>query len=221
MNVERHRGSAAAFHALPFPEPLTAPTVWVFDVDHPALVLGSAQPDAVVDRDAAARAGVEVVRRRSGGGAVLLESGASLWIDVLLPHADPRWSDDVGRATYWLGEAWAAALATVGLAGEVHRGGLERAPWGSLVCFAAVGPGEVTVSGRKVVGVSQRRTRAGARFQCVVLARWDPDPLLWLLRLPDEERLAARVALAERATGVGAHLPALEAAFLVDTAGMG
>ena len=30
-------------------------------------------------------------------------------------------------------------------------------------------------SGAKVVGISQRRTRAGARFQCAVPRRWDVE----------------------------------------------
>jgi hypothetical protein len=41
------------------------------------------------------------------------------------------------------------------------------------VCFAGLAAGEVIVDGAKVVGISQRRTRAGARFQCSVPLRWD------------------------------------------------
>ena len=91
--VDRWRGSAAAFHGREVP-PIDAARLWWFEVERPALVLGSTQPDDVVDRAAAARAGVEVVRRRSGGGAVLLVPGDVTWVDVLLPRADPRWSDD-------------------------------------------------------------------------------------------------------------------------------
>jgi lipoate-protein ligase A len=38
--------------------------------------------------------------------------------------------------------------------------------------------------GRKLVGVAQRRTRSGARFQCVVLQRWRPERLIGLLAPP-------------------------------------
>src|SRR5690606_10658151 len=99
--------------------------------------------------------GVELARRRSGGGAVLLDDDAAVWLDVLVPRGDPLWSDDVVVAAHWLGDAWVAALAELGLAGAAHRGGLVRRPWSELVCFAGLGPGEVTVGGRKVVGVSQ------------------------------------------------------------------
>ena len=57
----------------------------MFEVDRPALVLGSTQRAEVVDERACADAGVEVVRRRSGGGAVLLEPGAVVWFDVVVP----------------------------------------------------------------------------------------------------------------------------------------
>jgi lipoate-protein ligase A len=77
-------------------------------------------------------------------------------------------------AAEWLGEAWALALADLGHpGGAVHRGGLECGVLGPVVCFAGTGPGEVLVEGEKVVGISQRRTRAGARFQCSVPLRWD------------------------------------------------
>ena len=118
--------------------------------------------------------GVEVVRRRSGGGAVLVEPIGTLWVDVVLPRGDALWDDDVGRAAHWLGDAWAAAI---GDRAVVHRGAMVRAPLSDAVCFAGLGPGEVTVDGRKVVGISQRRTREAARFQCVAYERWDAGPL--------------------------------------------
>jgi lipoate-protein ligase A len=138
-----------------------------------AVVLGSTQ--AMPENEAI---GLDVVRRRSGGGAVLVTPDDPVWVDVDLPAGDPLWSDDVGHSFLWLGEAWAAALAALGLDGEVHRGPFEPGRWGKAVCFAGRGPGEVFVDGAKVVGLAQRRTRAGARFQCAVLRRWDPEPLI-------------------------------------------
>lgn len=179
MRAAPLRGAAGDVHArdLAPPSGPGAAIVWI-EATGPAIVLGSRQADGagLVDGAACARDGVEVARRRSGGGAVWLAPGAHLWVDVLVGRADPRWDDDVARACGWVGDAWCAALAAEGLASAgdlaVHRGGLVRdAP----VCFAAMGPGEVTRGGAKLLGVSQRRTREGARFQCVVHARWEPD----------------------------------------------
>lgn len=157
----------------------------------PAVVLGSTQAAP------AGSAGIEVVRRRSGGGAVLVTPGDPLWVDVDLPAGDPLWSDDVGASFGWLGAAWAEALGS----GDVHDGPFEPGPWGRTVCFAGRGPGEVVVDGAKVVGLAQRRTRAGARFQCAVLSRWEPGPLIDVV-VPVADRSVARAELAGVARGV-------------------
>ena len=207
--VERVSSSAAAFHARELPDPVER-AVWVCDATGPALVLGSAQSDESVDRAACEAAGVDVVRRRSGGGAVLVVPGEVLWVDVVLPAGDPLWQDDVGRAFHWLGDVWAAALHDVGVDAAVHRGGLLRTPWSHQVCFAGLGPGEVTVAGRKVVGISQRRTRRAARFQCAALARWDPAAIAPLLGLPP----TATGDLLDAAAGVDGDLGGLCDAFV-------
>lgn len=198
-SVEEVRGAAAEVHRRELPDPPTR-TVWIANVDRPALVLGSTQPDEVVDRDAVRRHGIEVVRRRSGGGAVLLSPGAVTWIDALLPAGDPLWEDDVSRSFAWLGDLWVDVLGQLGLAAEAHTGGLVHSRWSRLVCFAGLGPGEVTSEGRKVVGLSQRRTRRAARFQSAVNHRWQPARLAEVLALSADERrqlagdLAATVA---------------------------
>jgi lipoate-protein ligase A len=212
--VERWREAPAAFHARRWPDPLVR-TVWVCEPTGPALVLGSAQRDEVVDRAACDRAGVAVVRRRSGGGAVLVEPGRLLWLDVLVPSGDPLWDHDVGRAFLWLGEVWAGALQALGVDAVVHRGGLERSPWSSLVCFGGLGTGEVAApGGAKLVGISQRRTRAGARFQCSAPGAWAPHDLLGLLALDRRQREEAVADLEPRAAGVGVPLDALLTTFL-------
>lgn len=199
--VERLRAPAAAHHGRPLPdEPVRS--VWVHEVDRPALVLGSTQEDDVVDRDVAAALGIDVVRRHSGGGAVLLIPGEVAWLDVIIPVGDALWDDDVGRASRWLGYVWRAALADLGVGGAVvHEGGLSCGPFGRLVCFAAIGPGEVLVGVRKVVGISQRRTRAAARFQCAVHRVWEPRLLARLLGLDEEAEAVLDTAVLEvRAT---------------------
>ncbi len=217
FRVSSWQGSAAAFHARPLPDPV-GPEVWVFEVTRPALVLGSTQdPSDTVDHLAVeACAGVEVVRRRSGGGAVWLAPGQVVWVDVLVPAGHPRWDPDVGRATHWVGEAWAAALTEAGVEGVgVHRGGLVRSAWSATVCFAGLGPGEVTDrAGRKLVGISQRRTRSVARFQCALLATWDP--------MPYARYLAAHPpvgALADVAAGIGPLAERARCAFVDRLAG--
>jgi lipoate-protein ligase A len=189
---------------------------WFVRPVRPALVLGSTQPAAHVDEDALAEAGIELVRRRSGGGAVLVEAGDLVWVDLLVGRDDPLWYDDVGRAAHWVGRLWAAVLAELGVEADVHTGGLERGPYGERVCFAGLGAGELTVDGRKVVGVSQRRTRDVARFQTSALLRWRPERLAGLLAMTDAARAVLAGSLATAAVGlvdleVGIDVAGLEA----------
>ncbi|HET7489084.1 MAG TPA: hypothetical protein VFJ85_14230 [Acidimicrobiales bacterium] len=172
------------------------------------MVLGSTQPDVPAGA-------LEVARRRSGGGAVLVEPGRVVWADLVVPAGDPLWQADVGRAAWWVGEAWAAALTALGISGaDVHRGGLVRTTWSPWVCFAGLGPGEVTVTGRKVVGVSQRRTRDGALFQCAVPLAWDPAPLLDALPIDAGGRRAAAAALVGAVLAVARPAADVEDAFV-------
>lgn len=174
-------GDAGAFHA---GDPVALRSATFHTVAPPTLVLGSAQPDADVDHRVAGALGVQVVRRRSGGGAVLLLPGEFVWLDLVIPAGDALWHDDVGRAMVWVGQLWQVAFAGMGVAGEVHRGGLETTAWSRRVCFAGAGTGEVMHAGAKVVGVSQRRTRGWARFQSMCHLRWRPELVAALVSPP-------------------------------------
>jgi len=211
FELTRLRGTAAELHERPLGAPVVRRAT-VLELDRPALVLGSTQRETDADELALDAFDVELCRRRSGGGAVLLVPGQTVWLDVEVGRDDPHWDDDVGRSFHWLGRTWAAALADLGVQGDVHTGGVLETPWSRKVCFGGLGPGEVTVAGRKLVGISQRRTRDGARFQCVVHRRWDPVPLLGLLSLHHRERAAALVDLADVGAGIDVEPDELVAA---------
>ncbi|MEM7339128.1 MAG: hypothetical protein AAF467_10800 [Actinomycetota bacterium] len=191
----RDTGSATTFHARPIPDPADH-LVWILDVDQPAVVLGSSQRPDAVDPVAASAAGIEVVTRRSGGGAVALEPGVDCWIDVIVPAGSPVWHNDVGRAFDWLGAVWTRtindllAARSLPMLAAPHTGAFQPGELGRLVCFASLGPGEVVVEGAKVVGISQRRTRSAARFQSNVVWRWRPELLQHVLATDAETRAA-------------------------------
>ena len=209
--VVEERGRAGDLHGdrLPVPDHRL---VRVATAEGPALVLGSAQVAAGLDHDLAASLGVEVARRRSGGGAVLVWPGHQVWLDVGLPRGDPLWDDDVGRSAVWLGEALASGLAGLGVVGVApHVGPMEHTAWSHQVCFAGRAPGEVLVGGRKLVGTSQRRTREGAVFQVAVALVWAPGLLVDLLGLP----AGTTPALAAAGVGLGELVPGVRTAAVV------
>ncbi len=195
--------------------------VAVCRVTDTAIVLGSTQAETVVDRARVDAAGVSIVRRSSGGGAVFVAPGDPVWVDVWIPADDPLWLPQVDRAFDWLGQAWVAALAGVGVTGlRAHAEGFVACTrWSSVVCFGGVGVGEViTEDGRKVVGLAQRRTRRGAWFHGACILWWEPGRLVELLAFDDEERGqavrglgAAVVGVADLAGELGLAVPDAEA----------
>ncbi|MBM3816591.1 MAG: hypothetical protein FJW13_06175 [Actinobacteria bacterium] len=214
------KGDAGALHDRPI---VPVASVELLKIDRPAVVLGSTQSLDAVRGDRAAELGFAVVRRRSGGGVVILQPGDHVWIDVTVPRGHQLWSDDVVRATWWLGDAWCEVLRVVDDSAEwaVHRDKLQASAPERAVCFASVGPGEVVRrgggsgaadrgggvgrgrgAGRKVVGISQRRTKDAARFQCTVFSAVDVALHERLMRDPVPPSLAD-------ATGVGAALASL------------
>ena len=188
-------------------------------VEMPGLVLGSTQRFETADQSRVADAGAEVSRRRSGGGAVLLSPGGQVWVDFFIPNSDPLWSDDVAHAALWVGELWSAVIEPfVAEPAAVHSGRLVADRWGRLVCFAGAGPGEVFVGRRKVVGVSQRRSRRRARIQTAARLRLPPAATLGdaadcsldelhLLDLTSADRIAGRAVMTSRCGSI----PATEA----------
>ena len=177
------------------------PQVWWNRLTEPALVLGSTQRvEHVVDETACAEASIEIVRRRSGGGAVLLIPDEVVWFDVIVPTgAVAGLGGDVHAPMLWLGERLGHFLAPL-IDGEttVKGPGMVSTPWSTLICFDGFGPGEVLVDGRKLVGISQRRTRAASRLQCCWYRSYDPARLVELLDAvgrPAVEELASVATL--------------------------
>ena len=188
--------------------------VWLLTPTRPAIVLGSSQKDEDVDHAFCAANGIDVVRRRSGGGAVYVHPTESFWIDIVVPRGDALWNDDIGKSMWWIGDWWIALLADAGVvSAQVHRGAFERNDWSDIVCFAGKGSGEVfpqeSHAQQKIVGISQRRTRDYARFQCIAYFQW--DAALHAAMLPGLANNVDRIATL--ATPVPVGLGAMDLAF--------
>ncbi len=151
-------------------EAVTAASV----VEPAALVLGSAQRDDEVDRDACAAAGVAIVRRGTGGGAVLCDSGVLL-IDIAVPRGHDLGIDDVTEAYRPLGEALAAGLAALGVetrlvaVDDARASDAARRAAARRACWAGISPYELLLpDGRKLVGLAQRRRQGAVLHQVAI-----------------------------------------------------
>ena len=206
-----HEGTAAEFHAARPEFGAHTTELHVYWLVAPALVIGSTQSPDGVDRGACASQGIDVVRRRSGGGAVLLTPGDIGWIDVVVPRGAPGWADDINAPMEWLGAHFVALLTAHDEdPWSVHRGALLETEWSRTICFDGVGAGEVLRGDAKAIGISQRRTRGAARMQCLWYMRYEPADLTALFHPPrpelDELREVATIG-PERSTMLVDGLP--------------
>lgn len=171
--IKHLRGSAQELHDLEIEQ---TRTVRFCEPTTPAIVLGSTQRQDILCHGylASRNPRIEIARRRSGGGAVLLIPGNDFWVDIVVPRQDRLWTPDVRKAFNWVGELWREVLAGLGIEGaRQHDGEMRSDRWSKLVCFAGLGPGEITVNNQKIVGISSRRTRDAALFQCSLVKTMD------------------------------------------------
>ncbi len=135
----------------------SVPTVRFYAWATPTVSLGYLQAARrAVGRDACERRGVEVVRRLTGGRAVLHDD--ELTYSVCVP-LDPSWAGlSVGDSFRRIAEGLLVGLrrlgiaATLGTAGEAPCG-----PAGAEACFLMPRMPAVVVAGKKLIGSAQRR----------------------------------------------------------------
>ena len=162
------------------------------------LVIGSAQTEASINRAACDADGIPVIRRGSGGGAVLCDPGL-LEVDVALPAGHALLGDDVTESYRFLGRAWVEALAAVGVAGrlvtveEARALSDDRRAAARAACYAGLSPYEVVdPDGRKLVGLCQRRRRGAALFQCSLACGRDPAEVVRYVHVDAAQLSATR-----------------------------
>lgn len=149
----------------------------------PALTLGRFQPREDVDDGACARFGVDVVRRPTGGQALL--HGGDLTYAVAMPQRSGR-EASVERTYAWLAAGIIAGLARLGVEASVASRRGSSGP----VCFAGQEGADLRVGDRKVCGSAQLQ-RDGAVLQhgSILLRRLPFDETDVLLGMHDRERL--------------------------------
>jgi lipoate-protein ligase A len=170
------------------------PVLRLYTWERPSVSLGYRQsPAAWLER--CARAGVAVVRRVSGGGAVV--HAGDLTYAVVAPLGTPGVPGDLRGSFEWIREALLAALRQAGL--DARRGAPRSGADRLEICFAGATGFEVELAGRKLVGSAQRRTsRAFLQHGSIRLA---DDGALYRELLDLDPPLPAADVSAQRARG--------------------
>ncbi len=168
------------------------PALRLYTWHAPALSLGRFQPDDDVDRAACDRLGVEVVRRPTGGRALLHGGDLTYAVVFRRPRGAAGSVDMLFRR---LAAALVAGLAQLGVPACLGRGAGDVGP----ACFSAARGADLRVGDRKLCGSAQLQ-REGAVLQhgSVLCRRLPVDEADLLACTDDEARRSMRVALRHR-----------------------
>ena len=120
-----------------------------------AVTIGYNQDFSDFDQTRIDEAGYDLVRRPTGGRAIL--HADELTYAVIGTSPGPVFGDSLHETYMKINEALLAFLAGLGLAAEISAGESREAARG-LVCFRSAGRHEVSVRGKKIIGSAQRRT---------------------------------------------------------------
>jgi lipoate-protein ligase A len=134
------------------------PTLRFFAWEPPTLSLGFAQPVADADRDALRRLGWGLVRRPTGGRAILHTD--ELTYSITAPESHPLMQGGVLESYQRLSRGLLAGLRLLGVdvqADAVNRGRAARNP----VCFEIPSQYEISAGGKKLIGSAQARRLGG------------------------------------------------------------
>jgi lipoate-protein ligase A len=149
------------------------PTVRRYLWSPPAVSLGRFQDLTPAARAALAAAGIDVVRRPSGGRLVLHGEGFEWSFAVAVPSGLLPYGT---RAAYRLvDDAMAAALAAAGVAPDAGR---DEPYMRSALCFSSALRYDLLVAGAKAVAVAQVRRGERLLVHGSVLARRPPAALV-------------------------------------------
>ncbi len=135
------------------------PTLRLYAWTPACLSLGHAQPFSDVDMNRLKQHGWEVVRRVTGGRAILHTD--ELTYSVIAPSNEPRVEGSVLESYNRLAQALLLAVKELELPVEMKEGKVSDNTIPNPVCFEVLSTYEITVNGKKLIGSAQARKKEG------------------------------------------------------------
>ncbi len=185
------------------------PTLRLYAWHPPCLSLGYAQPVSDVDHERLSARGWEIVRRITGGRAILHTD--ELTYSVIGPYSEPRLAGSVLESYRCLSQALLAALQLLNLPAQARPKPQSPPASGGQpepICFEAPSNYEITINGKKLIGSAQARKKPGVLQHGTLPLHGDLTRITQALAFPDEasrsqaaERLLARAATVESVMG--------------------
>lgn len=182
------------------------PTLRLYAWDPACLSLGHAQPFVDVDSTRLRERGWEVVRRLTGGRAILHTD--EITYSVIAPNDEPRLAGTVLESYNRLAQALLLAVQGLDLPVEMKEGKADNGWIPNPVCFEVPSTYEITVDGKKLIGSAQARKREGVLQHGSLPLTGDITRICQALVFENEagreeasKRLFARAATVESALG--------------------
>jgi len=187
------------------------PTLRFYTWRPAALSLGYGQLLAAVDADVALREGIDLVRRPTGGQAILHSD--ELTYAVMLPRTHALAAGGILSSYDRLSVGFERGFAALGL--KAHKGDWQAAASDAegLLCFASPSTHELSADGVKIMGSAQTRL-GGALLQHGSIPFVHDPRIFDLLRLSRPVALRGLRDLQSPAPTVGALIEVLATGFV-------
>ena len=176
------------------------PTLRFYAWEPPCLSLGRAQEADDVDLDALESTGFGLVRRPTGGKAILHID--ELTYSVIAPGAEPRVAGGILESYRRLSTGLTRGLERLGVPEIVANQRAARERLAGPICFEVPSDYEITAGGRKLVGSAQMRAQ-GAVLQHGALPLYGDIARICplLATRPDPGNVRARATTVEAVLG--------------------
>ena len=176
------------------------PTLRFYGWQPPCLSIGYSQSmEGEVDVDRCREAGIDFVRRATGGRSIL--HADELTYSVVAPQAEPRVAGGVIESYRRLSAGLVAGLRSLGLAVAQVETADDKGK--SAACFDAPSSYEITVGGKKLVGSAQVRKKRVVLQHGSLPLEGDIARIFDFLKAPsDERREGLKQELQARATSL-------------------
>jgi lipoate-protein ligase A len=170
------------------------PTLRLYGWDPPCLTLGRHQGPDAADFDFCLAEGIDIVRRPTGGRALLHD--LELTYAVAAPLGTGTLPRGLQEAYRLICGALVQAMRTLGVRAELTGGDVNLqlpGPRSTIPCFESPAGGEVVVRGRKLIGSAMRAHSGSILQHGAIVLDWDGGLQAGSMGLSDDSTLRANV----------------------------
>ena len=188
---------------------LGKPTFRVYQWKPHCISLGYNQSLDTIDLDRCRAGGIDVVRRPTGGRAVL--HAGEVTYSVIIPRGSSYHFSSIGEIYNLVSRGLVQGIRKLGIPADLEKRSIDLKShymsYPSVSCFSAAARHEVVVGKKKLVGSAQRRLSNGILQHGSILTGDGHLTLPDYLRgLKPEERGRMRETLEEKTTSIGGYL---------------